>query len=352
MSDIFYNTDDYSLNQGVKFNLYQNDYANIIGKKRLDLIEETTSSDLLSLRENMESIQKPITKKTDSEITMMKTLEAQFNSTLQQYKDTYKQYLDSEVQNKDLTQMYKNQNVKSPSGDYYYVNEYGYTRGYGNDAWNNKPSSCYQSIPNDNTKTIYSKLQHGVNYVSGQPCDLDGKNIRNTQTGHLAWVGPNGVKHFYPNEEILQAAIKNGCPSSEVKVSNEIYDMYPSGENMTQTTKCFENTSGDGMMNQIVTLNSKLISIAQEMYNLLDNIENEEEIVDKKLDSEKVQLQHEINNLETEKHKLEKLQNAVNRLDGELEQTNIITNMEYLQYMGWTVGAIGLAILAAKHITS
>lgn len=352
MSNINYNINDYSLNQGKKFNTYQNDYINIIGKKRLDLIEETTGNNLQSLYENMENMENPISKKSEAQITKLKSLERQFNSTLEQYKNTYKKYLDHVVQNKDTVNMYKNQNVKDANGKYYYVNEYGYTRGYGGDSWNKKPSSCLQSVPGDNTVSIYKRLQHGEDYTEGQPCNLDGQNIRNESTGHLAWVSPKGVRHYYPNQEIWDAVKKNGCPGDEIKVTNEVYNMFPSGKYMSKDTTCFGDNKESGMMNKIIQLNSKLMSLAQEMFNLIENMEGEEGAVSNKIKTEKAQLQSEISNLDNEKGKLDNLQNTINRLDGELEQTSIMTNMEYIQYIGWTIGAIGVAILAAKHITS
>jgi hypothetical protein len=352
MADINYNMDDYSLKQGSKFNAYHHDYANIVGKRRLDLIEETTSEHLQSLHENMENIQNPISKKSDAELSKLKTLESEFNNTLQQYKNTYKSYLENVVQNNDVVNTYKNQNVMDEGGSFYYVNDYGFTRGYSTPAWNQKPSSCLQTVPTDESTSIYKRMQHGVNYTPGQPCDLDGKVIRNSQTGHLSWVAPNGVKHYYPSDEIRQASIQNGCPSQEVSVSNEVYNMFESGANMTNTTKCFENNQQASMMNQIVQLNSRLMSIAQEMYNVMEQMDKDEDIIDGKLNAEKAQLQMEITNLDNERSKLQNLQNSINRLDGELEQTSIMTNMEYLQYIGWTVGAIGLAILAGKHIVS
>lgn len=355
MANINYIMDDYSLKQGLKFNAYQNDYTNIVGKHHLDLIQETTNKNLQSLYENMENIQNPISKKSDAELSTLKTLEAKFNSTLQQYKNTYKTYLENVVQSNDTVNTYKNQNVMDENGNYYYVNNYGYTRGYGSKdskTWNNKPASCLQTKPTDDSKAIYKRMQHGVEYLVGQPCDLDGKVIRNSQTGHVSWVAPNGEKRYYPNDEIRQTSIQNGCPSEEVSVSNEVYNMFQSGANMTSTTKCFENNQQASLMNQIVQLNSKLISIAQEMYNVMEQMDKEENNINNKLESEKAQLQLEITNLDNERSKLENLQKSINRLNGELEQASIMTNMEYLQYIGWTLGAIGLVILAGKHIIS
>lgn len=352
MANINYKIDDYSVKQGQKFNSYQNDYANIIGKKRLELIEQTTSKNLLSLHENMETLGNPISKENASQMEKLKTLETQFNFTLNEYKHLYEEYLKNVVNMKDEIRLYKNQNVMDGNGKFYYVNEYGYTRGYPNNSFENKPSSCAQSKPTDNSVDIYNKLMHGKDYSSGQPCNLDGKNIRNEKTGHLAFVSPDGVKHFYPNQDILDAARKNGCPNDEIKVSDDVYNMFPSGDDMNSSFKCFENNKGSFLMNSIVKLNSNLMSISQEMYNITEQMDSKDDALGSKLTIERNNLQSEINNLDSEKKKLEQLQSSVNRLNGELEETEIMTNMEYLQYIGWTVGAIGLTILATRHITS
>lgn len=353
MANIEYTTNDYALLQGSTFNTYQHMYSDIIGKKRLDLIEETTGANLVSLHETMENMNEPMNKQTDAEISQLKTLENEFNATLQLYKNTYATYLDNIRADKDNVQLYKNQNVKDANNKIYYVNEYGYTRGYTTEAWEKKPNSCLQTTPADDSIDIYNRMQHGLDYQPGQPCNLDGKIIKNSKHGQVAWVDQAGTKHYYKNEQILQATIRNGgCPSNEITVSDEVYNMFPRGDDMTPTTVCFEQHQQQGMMNKIIQLNSRLMSIAQEMYTLVEQLETNESNVGERLTNEKAQLKNEIVNLDHEQQQIQHLQNAVNRLDGDLEQTTIMTNMKFLQYIGWTMGAVGLVILAARHITS
>lgn len=354
MSSLNYKITDYSLNQGRNFKSLNNNYINIIGKKRLDLIEDTTMSGLTSLYEGMETMDGELTQKDETEVNRLRSLEEEFNLTLQEYKNSYKSYLEEIANETDEFGKYKSMNVFDGNKKKYYVNQYGYTRGFPSDNhWYKKDKSCPAIQPRDDSVNIYNTLSHGRDYEVGQPCNLDGKNIRNTRTGHLAWVDETGVKHFYPNQTIYDSVKKNGCPSTEIKVSNEVYNMFPSGADMAMDTQCFTGKNKSSFLtNNIISLNSRLMAIAHEMNTLIDDLESKEVIVDNKAQKQKTQLLTEITNLESEKNKLQTLQNTVNKLTGELEQTQIMTNSEYLHYIIWTVGAVSLAIMAARHISS
>jgi len=354
MSNINYVMKGNSLSQGVNFNNHMSKYIDIVGKKSLKLIEQTTGANLESLHENMDVMDNPITKKEELEISKLKALESEFNVTLQEYKDNYQLYLTHVANQSENIEKNSNINVQDPGGKFYYVNQYGYTRGYSNTAWDNKPSTCLQSTPDSASKTIYKTLSNGVDYNSGQPCNLDGKLLRNSQTNHLAWISPEGKRHFYPNESIYENANKNGgCPfGNEILVSNEVFNMFPPGDDMTDETKCFTNNKDSSLMNTIVTLNSRLMAISQEMYNIVKNMDKEDDTLDNVLTNQKQTLMTEMTTLNNERNKFVDLEKSMQKLNGEYDNIQLVTNMEYLQYIGWTVGAVATIIFAAKHMTS
>ena len=348
MSSINYKMDKHSLNQGIDFNTINNKYLNIIGKKRLDLIEETTMDNMESLYENMDNMDGTLTKKEDNEISILRNLENEFNITLQEYKNTYKQYLEKSLSKNSNTKS-NNINVIDGNNKKYFVNNYGYTRGYQNDNhWSSKPSSCLSTQPTPQSIDIYNSSKHGLDYQLGQPCNLDGKNIRNTKTNEVAWIDPQGKRHVYIGGQISG---KNGCPNGEIKVDDSVYNMFPMDYPMGDSTMCFTTEQPDYLSNKIIQLNSRLMSIATEMNSLIDIISNEDNLFDSQVTQQKQTLLGEIKNLETENAKLTNMQNVVNKLNGELEETTIMTSSEYIQYIFWIIGAISVSVMAVKHMT-
>lgn len=352
MSEINYKIKDYSLEQGKIFNRLQDNYIDIVGEKSMNLIEETTGNNLGSLYEGMETMDNDVlTNEEEKDISKLKEIEIKFNQTLQEYKDTYKAYLNEKSDNSDLKKIYGKKNVFDANKKKYFVNNYGYTRGYPGEIWKNKDKTCLQTVPEDNSVDIYNKLMHGVDYSSGQPCNLDGKNIRNKFTNELSWVGPDGVRHYYPNEEIYKENQKNGCPNDEIIVSDEVYLMFPIGDEMNMDSKCFENHKENALYNKVEKLNTNLMGIVTEMNEIIEKLESKNTGIKNNLSKEKTDMKKEIDNLGSYRKKMDDLRNTVDKLDGELQGTQIVTKSEYIQYMIWTIGAISIGIYAVRHMS-
>lgn len=350
MSDINYKIKDYSIEQGKIFNRLQDNYINIVGEKSMNLIEETTGNNLGSLYEGMETMDNDVlTKQEEKDISKLKEIEIKFNQTLQEYKDTYKAYLNEKTDDTDLKKIYGKKNVYDGNKNKYFVNNYGYTRGYSD--WDNKGKSCPQSEPEDNSVDIYNKLMHGISYSSGQPCNLDGKNIRNKNSKEISWISPDGYRHSYPSEEIYKENQKNGCPSDEILVNEDVYFMFPEGEKMTIDSKCFKNHKENALYNKVERLNTNLMEIVTEMNEVIEKLEKQNTGIKNNLSKEKTIINTEISNLGNYRKKMEELRNTVEKLDGELQGTQIVTKSEYIHYMIWTIGAISLGIYAVRHMS-
>ena len=93
------------------------------------------------------------------------------------------------------------------------------------------------------------------------------------------------------------------------------------------------------------------MAIANEMNSLIDTLSNKDIIVDNNVTQQKDKLMREIQNLEKENSQLTKTQNVLNTLDGELKETTLMTNSEYIQYIIWIIGAISIGIMTIKHMT-
>lgn len=341
--------DRHSLQQGSKFLDLQKDYVGIIGKKRLHLIEKTSGNHLGYL-EGMENANS-INVENDKLTNHLMELENKFNQTLNQYTAAYKQYLNEMTQQDEPDIMkYKNSYIMSPGGRFYYVNKYGIARGFTPEAWSKKPDSCPPGGPSDDTKKVFHKFKTGLNYEPGQPCDLDGSIIRNKNNGRAAWVSETGERHWYPNSDVFEARLKNGCPQNYTYVSDEIYNMYPQGENMTGDSKCTTSHMNTPLWNRIIQLNQELMNIASEMYQGVEMMNKQGKTIDTHVDDTKNQLMNEIKNLNTERMKLEQAKERVDTLEGEIENRRTMYRSSYYHYIVWLIATITIGAITIHHI--
>lgn len=342
---------NYDLEQGKIYNQLNKLYYKIVGKKHINLIQQSTSSNLGSFYEAMTNTS---IDNRDGQMTQrMIDLQNKFNSTLNEYTESYKQYLQQFDKNSENNPMrYADMNVRSKGGKFYYVNKYGYTRGYSSPSWNNRDSSCPSSPPKRGTENIFYRLRRGAEKGSGEPCGLEGTNIRNASTGAVAWVDAKGFKHHYPNQTIWNETQKNGnCSSSYKNVSNEIYNSVPSGSDMNPTSKCETGKFNEPLWNRILQLNDRLIQLAEELYDESNKIRNKEDDVSNELSSTQNELMNYISELEKERKQLEKIQQKNLTLQGRYDELKVDIRSQYMRYVAWTVGALTLGTLAFHHIT-
>ena len=61
--------------------------------------------------------------------------------------------------------------ISEEDGNYYYVNNYGFTHKYSTDAWNKNSKSCPKNVMSASS----SLFRKGPDMVPGQPCSVAGK---------------------------------------------------------------------------------------------------------------------------------------------------------------------------------
>lgn len=348
--DLFENkTENNSLKQGLYFNNLKKGFDKLIGFKRLNLIHETTDPNL----GNIESFSNVngITQET-AEMKQLNELESQFNNKLNIYSNVYKDYLTKLMTSNEAAIQYANTNVKDSTGKFYYVNEYGIARGYSNESWASKDSSCPTSTPGDDTVTVFNELQVGLDKNLGEPCNLDGKMIRSSTTGNVAWISSTGYRQLFPNDNILQAGQKNGCTTSTIDVTDTIFNIFTKGNDMTITSTCNIPTGYSNIKNELQKLNNELIDIANQIYNLIVNMVNNNSSVEKNIESTKKNLQNQIQLLNQQRDIFNKLQNSDKTLKGEYEDNNLLINSTYYKYIIWSIAAMTVGAIAIRHMTS
>jgi hypothetical protein len=339
---------DYGLEQGVKYNSLQHKVIGMRNDVNLNLLEQTSSPSLGSLIEGMEN---RTVQTENKEVTQhMKDLEHKFNAKLAEYTELYRTYLSQLTSSDELIQKWKGKNVYN-NGSFNYVNKYGYTRSFTTDSWDNKSADCNRTVPTEETQQAYDKLQHGASMGVGEPCGLEGTNIRNVGNDKLYWLSPKGVLHHYPDQETWDATMTNGgCPSGQTDLPNSVVSTMQIGTPMNSVSKCDTLHQNSALYSRITDLNEELIKISDEMYNTIHSLNVKDEKVDAQLVQVREELRQRIQELNSEREKLLKEKQSINTLTGEFNDTSIQVTREYTHYLAWLIGAITLGAFAVKYV--
>jgi len=340
------------LSQGTHFNNMQKEVIKSFNVVNLKLLEETTMPELGSIVEGLEN--SGITVETENKkiLAEMKDLENKFNTTMTEYTTNYKGYLESILNEDDLIQQWKGKNVMN-NGQISYVNKFGYTRAYTPDAWSNKNASCPSETPSSDTQSAYLSLNHGSPMGMGEPCGLEGTNIRNSNNNWVYWLSPKGSLHHYPNQQIWDATVKDGgCSSGYTNLTNNVVSTMVTGTDMNSTSKCDSLGLNTALWLRIGKLNDELLSISQQMYNKIQQLNTIDGKVNTKMDETKKQLTGRIVDLNKQRDKLVNVQKKARTLEEATGENNIMVKSEYMHYLVWTLMAITVGVVAFKHVVS
>jgi hypothetical protein len=337
-----------SLEQGSHFKKYQHHYNNLVGIKRLNLIEQTTGQHLGNVE--------PLTNiqgfgQESPEMKQLTAMETNFNNKLQTYSAIYKQYLTNIASAKDNATLHSNINVKDSNGKFYYVNEYGVARGYSQDAWAHRDATCPSTIPNDNTVAIFNTLKVGNDKKPNEPCNLDGKTIIAQTTNNKAWITPEGRKKWFPNENIWEIGMKNGCNPNPVHVTDGVFDMFDATSDMTPSANCNAGLGFVNMKNELEKLNNELVQIANQINNKVGEMVQKNKVVDDAGEKTKLELQERLQKLQTQRALFEELQTEEETLQAEYDNNKMMIHSSYYHYMVWTIAALTLGAVAVHHVT-
>ena len=154
--------------------------------KKIGALQVTTIPGVTSIVENMENMTSSETSKKD----LISKLEEEFNRTLAEYQVVYKQFNEDMIKinaNDKEIKKYFGEVITNGDGNYSYVNDYGYTHKYSNDAWSSNAENCPVD-PMTINKSLMSKFQKGSDMGKGQACAVAGKNIQNKDTQEYALV--------------------------------------------------------------------------------------------------------------------------------------------------------------------
>jgi len=311
----------------------------------LKILQMTSSPKLGSIVESLESNNSTKTKNNDVAKNISK-YEEEFNRTLAEYSATYKTFINEMIKNNNTaeTRQYFGKTV-SDSGDYVYINDYGYTHKYSTDSWNKKDSSCSNTITNISSD-IYKAFNKGPDMGTGQACKIAGQNIKNEKNGEVSWVDIKGYKHVYPTE--VWAKKQDSCGITPITLSEGAYNAIPKSSDMKSTTMCNKLYVNEDLVKKIDELNSKLVNIATKIINENKKVSTNDSKLREKLNKHQTVLQNNINNLNHDRNLLHSTNTDYITLQGSDEQSRKYLNYTFYNYMIWLILVIIFIIIVFK----
>jgi hypothetical protein len=228
--------------------------------------------------------------------------EREFNSTLVEYSNTYKLFMDDLIKRTNVeenSKKYLDNVVSQNDKDYVYVNKFGYTHKYSSDAWINNDSSCSKN-PLTISTLDYNKLKSGPDMGLGQACKIAGQNVQNEITNEIAWVDIKGYKHIYTNS-IWEKKLDSCRKYNPLKLSEKAYNNIPTGSPMTETTMCSQLDMDPLIWDKLSNLNDKLISLAITIVKEMDSIHTEDSGIKDQLNEKQILLNNYIKQLNDDK---------------------------------------------------
>ena len=111
-----------------------------------------------------------------------------------------------------------------------------------------------------------------------------------------------------------------------------------------------ENPDIKELKTRIAQLNNELISISDDMYNTITNVDVKDKDVNRKLVQVREQLRDRIKELSNEREQIMELNKRIQSLEGEFDDTKLDVTRDYTHYMVWTIASITLAAFAVKYV--
>ena len=310
-------------------------------KKHMDLIQQGSSNEIGSIQEAMEdhdSIQPPVA--AGKENPLITKIEDEFNDTLQHYTTLYQQLMKDLIQ-KDKAQQdvqqYFGKVVKTEKGDYYYVNNHGYKHNYSTEGWSMNSKTC-PNAPLDITNEDIEKLPIGNKMGLGQACNVSGKNIKNKNSGEIAWVDIKGVKHPYENN--VWQYKKSSCNMEPVLLESDEYNAVPLGVPMNANTECDRLGLNDNVWDKLVGLNDKLISLSKQLVIEIGKIGIEDGLLKKAAQEKEKKVEQYIKDLEKDKMELDKAHRRMSTIRGERDVSEKVVNNHFMALIFWAILAV------------
>jgi hypothetical protein len=317
----------YNLEQG-KAILNYNEEVDDIVKPHLKIIQEGSlieglnGSSGLSLKD----------KKT---VEGLQSIENEFNKTIAQYNQVYKQFSEDLMNRKNqLNEVspYLGKNIRNSSnGGIYYVNNFGNYYWYSGAAWGDRNPDCpsgYEQLPGE----IPSQLTRGANMNVGTPCGAAGQVVKNTESGDMAWVDIQGNKHSFPEGTKMSSS----CAQMNIlEVSNDAYNAIPTGNSMSSVDPCMALDVNPTIWKQLNELNVKLKFQAAAITKEINSLSTQDQSINSQLSQTRNKMNNYIDQIDKDNLMLTKNKRMLVTAGGEQEDSSLRMTSNYYFLLIW-----------------
>jgi hypothetical protein len=333
------NMAEFNLEQGKDILQYNDDMDEMVSP-HLKLIQSSSLKEGLA-GSNLSHVDK-------KSLEGLQNIENKFNQTLALYTQTYQQFnedLITKRQSKKKIIDYLGKVVSDEDGNNYYVNNFGFTHKYSDNAWDKNNSSC-PSITTQYDKKM-TNFKSALPMVQGQPCKIAGQNIKNKDTGEEAWVDIRGVKHPYSN------ITKNeSCSSESIELSSSDYNLIPTGGAMSKSDECLSLDVNPNLWTRLQKLNKQLKNQAVELSEEIDKLSLEDIEIKDHLIIKRQQLLNYIDSMNDDKNNIEYNNRILMEVVGEEEDSSLRMNSNYYSYIIWVFVVIFIICLTIAASTN
>lgn len=342
---------DPNLLQGQKYLEYGRMYASQV-RPELALLQVTSIPGISSVVETLQG--NDSTGAANRAATSnVSDIETDFNKTLSEYSATYRlltQEMLGKAQSQKDVKKYYGKVISEDGGNYSYVNDFGYTHRYSNDAWAKNDASC-PSDPVDISAEENAKLSLlGPGMGTGQACGMAGKNVKNKSTGEVAWVDIKGFKHIYSSSVWDK---KDGtCDTDTTTLESSSYDAIPSGSPMVSTTPCKQLDIDPGTWQKLSQLNDKLVSLAGQMSTELGGLKVADDNLKQNLTDQQASLNDYVTTLQADKKNMGHFNSVFATVSGEEESSGLLLTSKKLRYLVWFLLAIMIVSITLHSVST
>lgn len=334
-------TNNINLQQGQQLKDYNTNHSDYIDFNK---IMTTCTPDICTMKEGMDSANGYGNKATVDDTTKeIQELDNQFSRTLSKYTAIQKQIKDEIMKKSQNYESWKNHlgKIVKNNDNYVYVNNYGYTHKYSKDAMNQNHKSCMPiKRAHRISSNVLDKMPTGLNMVSGQACQIAGKNIRNTRTNEHAYVDIKGVKHIYSKDSWMKK--QKSCNTYAIPLDDKGYVAIPSGQRMTDKDLCSKVDVDPSLFMEMHKLNEDLVRIGERMYREINKLNIRDLKIKKNVNNKKEQVNKYLHSLQKERIEMVDFEKDFDTLEAQETDSELKVDSDYLHYLAFTFVALAL----------
>ena len=342
--------DDYELKQGEE---YLSDKSNMVHslERNLKLIENFTNMQI-----NESNLKAPLKQQQKESASKLDKLEKEFNDTLNQYEATYNDYslqIDKDLQTmNDPTKKenYYGKNIQLNDGSHYYVTKGGFAKPYdiGKDnVWEGRSKSCQT-----NPVVLDKRIDELGLSISGpmtkeQQCGFEGKSLKNDNS--VGFVNNKANIQYYANDQLKDSY---PCGSDILQVSKQTFDSFKREADITSVDMCpaGEVVSNNVYKKKLVSLNQKLMSLANEMYGEINTLRDQEGKVQGELDSSRADMEQKLQGLTALFNKMKTIEHDDITMEIMREDAVSDAATYKLRYIAMLLGTVLLSLYVIYHL--